>query len=254
MAFSMAACGSSENESTEPKLADDHAMTTIAEGLSKRFKIVNAEEEDETDEQAKARIKEGVQAELDTDTPLKNEQFENTKMQEKVLAYLNVLQESMDVLKNYSYESTEYIDEWNKVYDKRTEILKTFVDDYGLKMTNSEDQATLDELVANGASAAKSRNEKETIEKLISSLKFEEKEVEYSDNYFTYTAIGENTSDITFENVAIVLSLYDADGVKKEAYSSINIWEPGEKVKFEAMGDVDAKEIKATVQSYNVAD
>ncbi|KFI66178.1 putative secreted protein [Bifidobacterium cuniculi] len=175
-------------------------------------------------------------------------------MQEKVLAYLNVLQESMDVINNYRYGSVEYDEQWTKVFDKRTEILKTFVEDYGLKMGSAKDQATLDELVANGTSAAQSRNEKETIEKLVSSLKFEKKKEDYGD-YYTYTAVGENTSDLSFENVSIVVGLYDADGVKTEGYASANLWEAGEKVKFEVVAQqVDAKEIKATVQYYDVVD
>lgn len=253
LAFSLAACGST-SASEGVKYGDDHAMATIADGLAKRFEIVNNDQSNATNEEAKAQVKRGVQAEIDTDTPLKTEQFKDTKLQEKVLSYLNVLQESMDVIDNYMYGSVEYDEQWTKVFDKRTEILKTFVDDYGLKMQSATDQATLDELVANGASAAKSRNEKEVIDKLVSSLKFEKEKEDFGE-YYSYVAVGENTSDISFENVSIVVGLYDADGVKTEAYANANLWEPGEKVKFEVVAQhVDAKEIKATVQYYAVAD
>ena len=245
LALSLGACSQSE-KAAEPDYADDEAMSVIGQGLSKRFAIVDA------DDGTVAAVKKGVQAEIDTETPLKDRKFEDSKLHESVISYINVLDESMDVIKNYSYGSAEYNEKWSEVYDKRTQILKTFVDQYGLKL-QGEDQETLEELVANGASAAKEQHEKETINKLISSAQFEKKD-EGDGNYFTYTAVIENTSDISFENVSVVLGLYDADGVKQEAYAHVNTWAPGEKVKFEATSDCNATEIKPTVQFYDVAD
>ena len=244
LALSLGAC-SQEAKDTGPDYADDEAMSVIGQGLSKRFAIVDG------DETGAAVVKKGVQAEIDTDSPLKDRQFEDSKLHENVISYINVLDDSMDVLDNYQYQSVEYNEKWGEVYDKRTQILKTFVDKYGLKL-EGKDQETLDELVANGASAAKERHEKETINKLISSARFEKKDEGYGN--FTYTAVIENTSDLAFENVGIVLGLYDADGVKQETYASVNTWAPGEKVKFEAYSDCDATEIKPTVQYYDVAD
>ncbi|WP_143252372.1 FxLYD domain-containing protein [Bifidobacterium pseudolongum] len=244
LALSLGAC--SQNTKNEgPDYADDEAMNVIGQGLSKRFAIVD------TDETGAAVVKKGVQAEIDTDSPLKNRQFEDSKLHENVISYINVLDESMDVLANYQYQSAEYYEHWEDVYDKRTQILKTFVDKYGLKL-QGEDQETLDELVANGASAAKERNEKETIDKMISSTQFEKKDDGYGN--FTYTAVIENTSDLSFENVNVVLGLYDADGVKQESYAHVKTWAPGEKVKFEAYSNCDATEIKPMVDYFNVAD
>ena len=243
-ALSVGAC-SQAGKNDGPDYADDEAMSVIGQGLSKRFAIVD------TDEGGSAVLKKGVQAEIDTDTPLKSRQFEDSKLHENVISYINVLDESMDVIDNYGYQSIEFDQKWAETYDKRTQILKTFVDKYGLKLQGA-DQETLDELVANGTNAAKERHEKETINKLVSSAQFEKEDKGYGN--FTYTAIIENTSDISFENVSIVLGLYDKDGIKQEAYANVNTWAAGEKVKFEAYSNCDATEIKPTVDFYNVAD
>ena len=101
-------------------------MNVIGQGLSKRFAIVD------TDETGAAVVEGRLQAEIDADSPLKNRQFEDSKLHENVISYINVLDESMDVLANYQYQSAEYYEHWEDVYDKRTQILKTFVDKYGI--------------------------------------------------------------------------------------------------------------------------
>ncbi len=67
--------------------------------------------------------------------------------------------------------------------------------------------------------------------------------------------MGENTTEYDFKDVGLVVSLYDADGVKaEETYTSTTSWASGEKVKFEAMSSVDAANIKVSVNYYSVAD
>ena len=49
------------------------------------------------------------------------------------------------------------------------------------------------------------------------------------------------------------MALYDADDIKaEETYADTSSWAPGEKVKFEAMSDVDAARVVASVSSYDV--
>lgn len=246
MALATCACGDKDEG---PNYADDEAMSVIGSGLTKRFKIV--EQESDSNSEALSLLKEGIQAEIDSDTPLKDRSFQNTKLQGEILNYINVLNEQMDVTKDYRYESAEYTREWEKVYKKRTQILKTFVDDYGLKLTG-KDQDTLEQLIADGASAAKEDKAKETINTLVSSIKFEKKATNYGS--FEYVGIAENASDFTFENVSIVLGLYNSDGVKKESYTQITHWDPGEKVEVKTTDDYDAKEVKPTVQYFDIVD
>ena len=72
------------------------------------------------------------------------------------------------------------------------------------------------------------------------------------DGYGTYTAVIENTSDYTFEDVSLLLSLYDADDVKTEALTAtVKSWAPGEKVKFTCVSSVaDAQRIEAVADYF----
>jgi hypothetical protein len=71
---------------------------------------------------------------------------------------------------------------------------------------------------------------------------------------YTYSATVKNTSDLSFENVSLVLGLYDSDGVRQgESYVSANTWAAGETVKFEGYGTINAAQIKVEINYYEVA-
>lgn len=236
---------SGESSGNEVDYADDEAMQIIAKGWQRRSDLLDgasSEDEDYADE-----LKSGIQAEIDNAESLKSRQFENSQMQEDVIAYLNSLDDQLEVLNSYSMNDVDYYTEWNKVYDERCQLLKTFVDDYGLTV-DQKYQSTLDQMLANGVAAEKKAGQQEAIEALISGASWEKTE-EYG--YFTYTAVVENTSDYDFSNVSLVVSLYDADDVKTESYASANSWKKGDKVKFEVYGNqVDAQRVEALVEYF----
>lgn len=247
LCFALVGCGGS-GESKE--LTNEQAMSTIARGLEKRWDITDTS--DYKDDQTSASLKKAVQAEIDNDEGLKAEKFEDSKLQELVLSYANLLSDSLDVIDNYSYSSYEYYTKWTEVYNKRTALIKTFVDDYGLKVS-AKYQETLNDLVKTGGVAQKNAAADEAINSLFANVVFEQKS--RGGNYYSYSAIVENTSDYTFKDVYIILALYDKDGVRAdEAYASVNMWEKGEKVKFEGTGDVNTSQIKVEISSYEVAE
>lgn len=146
--------------------------------------------------------------------------------------------------------SLDYYNEWNKVYDKRTSILKTFVDKYGLKVGDKY-KDDFNELIKNGANVAEKNAAKEAIEGLIKNAQF----VKQDDGYgsFTYTATIQNTTNYTFTSVNILLALYDAQNVKaEETYAGTQSWKPGESVKFEAYSQTDAARVETSVDFYQV--
>ena len=107
------------------------------------------------------------------------------------------------------------------------------------------------ELIKNGKSVAEKTRNEDAINSLIQGANFEKSDDGYG--LYTYTAVVENTSGISFSNVSLTLALYDADDIKaEETYANTSSWAPGEKVKFEAMSDVDAARVVASVSSYDV--
>lgn len=247
MLVGVSACGGQRN--SEPEYADEEAMSVIAEGLQKRFDVLDQQEKNKEEDSAK-NLKKAVQAEIDNDKSLKSSQFKNSKMQEDVISYLNLVDDSMDVLDKYGYNTTRYDEQWNKVYDKRTAQLKKLVDKYGLNV-DSAHQDDFKELVANGTSVQKENDVKDSIEGLLNNVTFDKSDE--GPGYYEYSAVIENTTKYSFKNVSLILALYDSNGVKaEEAYASTNSWVPGEKVKFEADSDVDAAQVKPSFQYYDV--
>lgn len=247
MVAGVSACGT--QQSNEPKYADDEAMSVIAKGLQKRFDVLDQQEKNKEKDSAK-NLKKAVQAEIDNDKELKSSQFKNSKMQEDVISYLNLVDDSMDVLDKYGYDTAKYDEQWSKVYDKRTAQLKKLVDKYGLKV-DAAHQDEFKELIANGTSVQKENETKDAIEGLLNNVTFDKSDDGYG--YYTYFAVIENTTKYSFKNVSLILALYDADGVKaEEVYASTNSWAPGEKVKFEASSDVNAAQVKPSFQYYDV--
>ncbi|WP_240542008.1 FxLYD domain-containing protein [Bifidobacterium sp. CP2] len=252
MTIGLAACSSSAQTKDEgPDYADDEAMSIIAEGFQKRSDVIEQYEQKNEDDSSEY-VKAAVQAEIDTDKGLKSRQFKDSKLQENVIAYLNLLDDSMDVVKNNSYMSADYTEQWTKVYDKRSALLKTFVDDYGLKV-DEKYQESLNDIVANGSSVQKKTETEDALNNLISSTTFEKTDDGYG--MYTYSAVIENTTGIDFGSVTLLVALYGADGVKvEETYASTSSWPKGEKVKFEAMSTNDAAQVKVSVSDYEVED
>lgn len=250
LAFAVAlSIGGCQQKEEGPDYADDEAMAVVADGLEARSDLIDKQIEDGEDTSTNAAYKEAVQAELDVVEPLRDRQFEDPELQEDILSYINFLNDSMEVLDNYPTSDADFYTKWTEVYNDRTSLLKKFVDDYDLTV-DSEYQGVLEDLVANGAAAAKQSEIDEKIEALAGSIVFEKTDQGYG--YFDYTATVENTTGMNLKNVSLVLSLYDAEGVKAgETYASTNSWAAGEKVRFEAGSDIDASTVKVAVDYYS---
>ena len=245
-----AACGQAKQDEG-PDYADDEAMSVIANGYEKRSDEISRQEAAGEDTKTSANLKKAIQTEIDADKDLKSRQFKDSKMQETVISYLNSLDDQLDVVKTHSMNDLDFYEAWNKVYDQRSILLKTMVDKYGLKVGDKY-KDDFEDLLANGTSATKQSEADETIKSLVENATFEKT----SDGYgnFTYTAVIENTSKLTFTNVSLTLDLIDAQGVKQEAYANANSWALGEKVKFEAFSNVDAASVKPHVQYYDTGE
>lgn len=220
---------SSCSSSDEPQYSDKAFMKSLAKGLEARWDI------SEKDENTVESFKNCIQAELDQVEQYQSATFEDSVLQEKALAYINVLKDSMENVE-YAVSSTEP-EKWTDLYDKRTMMIKDFVDNYGLTV-GSKYQDTLDELVANGKTAGVKAEQKESVEQLVSKLDFELKEDDYG--YKRYEAILENTTEYDLSNLSLEISLLDKDGVIVEtAYASADNVSKGQKARVEFSTDKD---------------
>ena len=100
-ALLLSGCSQAEKKSDEPDYADDRAMAVIAQGYQKRSDYIESLGEDADLGSNKVR-KEIIKTEIDNDKELKKAPFKDTKMQEDVIAYLNLLDDQRDVTKKYA--------------------------------------------------------------------------------------------------------------------------------------------------------
>lgn len=245
----ISACSQNAANTAKSKYVDDKAMNIIAAGFERRSDVIESNANDD-DPHSTENIQAAIEAEIKNDKELKNARFKDSKMQQDVITYLNLLDDQLKVTEDYSQSSADYYEEWNKVYDKRSAQLKKLVDNYGLEVgENYKDD--FNDLIKNGKSVAEKTRYEDAINSLIQGANFEKSDDGYG--LYTYTAVVENTSGISFSNVSLTLALYDADDIKaEETYADTSSWAPGEKVKFEAMSDVDAARVVASVSSYDV--
>lgn len=245
----ISACSQNATNLDKPKYVDDKAMNIIAAGFERRSDVIESNSNDD-DPHSTENIQEAIEAEIKNDKELKNARFKDSKMQQDVITYLNLLDDQLKVTEDYSQSSADYYEEWNKVYDKRSAQLKKLVDNYGLEV-GEKYKDDFNDLIKNGKSVAEKTRYEDAINSLIQGANFEKSDDGYG--LYTYTAVVENTSGISFSNVSLTLALYDADDIKaEETYADTSSWAPGEKVKFEAMSDVDAARVVASVSSYDV--
>lgn len=241
--FALGLFGCSQGQKTN--YIDDQAMSIIANGFEKRSDYVTNSSMDSAKE-----YKGAVQAEIDADAELKTAQFEDSKMQEVVISYLNSLDDQLKVIEGNQYGSADFYKEWSKAYDKRTSIVKTLVDDYGLTVGDKYKEA-FDQLVANGSSVVEKNTQKEAIQTLFMNAEWEK--TSSGGSYYQYTTVIENTTNYNFKGVSATVSLYDVDGVKTESSVYANTWSKGEKAKFSLTSQTDAERVVATISYYNVA-
>ena len=226
----LAACSSS---SDEPSYSDKAFINSMAKGLEARWAIIDKNGEGHED--TVQDYKDFIQAELDQVEKYQSAAFEDTTLQEKALAYINVLKESMENV-DYAFSDTDY-QKWSDIYDKRTIMIKDFVDNYGLTVS-SKYQDDLDGIVANGKTAGVQSDQKAALESLVAGLQFELVENDYG--WKKYEAVLENTTDYDITTMSIDVSLLDKDGVILETqYTSADNVAKGQKARLEFSTEQD---------------
>lgn len=234
----------------QPQYADDAFMQSLAKGYEARDALV--EKSSKSDKSAEYYEK-LVDAELNQVEKYQSSQFEDSKLQESAIAYINSLKDQREAAELYSTDNDTFQQDWQKAYDKRTALLKTFVDDYGLTVS-SACQDSLDKLVSHGKKVERDSNEKTAVESLASSIN-----LEFTEQYSTFSgqATAANNTGYDFDYINFKVELFDANGVKVETTSLYaSHWLNGETIVLNCY--TSQKEAPATIKivadGYKIAD
>lgn len=257
LTFSLCACGgNSGNNADTPEatetteyFADNDFMTDLSKSLERRW---NDTADENTiglsDSEYKSMLDSVTQAEIDALSKYQSEKFENSLLQENVIAYLNNLKEHQAALEYYTADYVKFMEDWEAAYDKRVKLIQTFANDFGLTVSEQY-QSTLDDILTNAKLVQKEEAADEAIQKWINSFEFEMVSDEY--DWKTYQCITENSTGVDFDYVSLSINLIDKDGVVIEStYSSMGNIKNGAKVKFEFMTDADFESYEVTADYY----
>lgn len=243
----LTACSQSDTSTQSNKPVDDKVMEVIATGIQKRSDVLDAAKKG-NDTNDTATLKQAVQTEIDNSAYLNEAVYNDQQLKEKVQKYISLLNDSKDVLDKYSANSTEYQYQWAEIYKRRTALLKEFMDNYGLKFDDKHKDALTD-LVAAGSENSIRVQVEDEIRKILTNADFKR-----TDNYGTeFVAIVENTTGHRLQNFTATFKEYDVDGVHLgDTYTSIELWEVGEKAKLTAYPDDDTVKLQWASFNYNL--
>lgn len=227
--FIIAACSSGDNNE-EKLVTNDEFMNRFASGLEKRWDFTEEEEESEP---TKNILLDAINLELDKIEEYKDLKFEDDKLKEYAISYINELKNGIETLDSFGADS--FYDKWEEHYAKRTSLILEIDEMYGIEV--SEDYTDiLGELKATGKEVSDELEKEEEIDKFIDTLEFEIDQ-EQSDEYLkVYSVIAENTTEYNFKDFSLDLKLIDGDGVTVGTeYVFTSNWNKGDKAKLEFM-------------------
>lgn len=240
---SVIGCGGKEENSAKKEekeaTADETFMKDLAKALEARWalsdkyesmdKYANAEM---GSEEHKELFEKYVSAELDILEKYQTEKFEDSKLQEKAIQYINLLKQQKEACDYITVNYEKYDELWYDAYNKRTQIIVEFVNDYKLEVSDKYED-TLKEFTLNAQQVNEENEKEDKVQALIGSIEFTLAE---DDGYGwkTYNAVVENTTDMNFSYFGLDINLLDQDDVILETtYANVSNWNSGQKVKFE---------------------
>lgn len=254
-------CSGSQQESKQEEeihYADEDFVKDMAKGLEARWTL---NEQDESKEgydaidlqssEYKDMMISYINAELDCIGKYKDEKFEDSKLQEETISYINLLNDHIEICDYIPVDYYgKYLEEFQPIYDGRSKIIQDMADNYGLTVSDKF-QSNLDEFKTNSKLVQEKDAQEQAIDSMLSNIRFEEVPDEYAGDWKTYQGVVENTTGSDFSTFAVNINLLNADGVIVEtAYDQVSNFTNGAKAQFEFSTDKEFTSTEVTVQYY----
>jgi len=250
LGFVFVACGyNRDNERNTTDISEAKESDFILDmikGLEARWEVPDNSEGIDIDVD---KSEQRVQVELDNIEKYKLAKFSDKDFQTLAMDYLDaVLIQKEAILHAKSGDYTKYDELWGKGYKKRSLIIYQLFENYNLKVSDKYNDS-IQELISVGEIQLKTEENKKEIEEWLKTIKFSK-----GDKDYTYQAITQNPTNITFSYINLNINLIDKDGIViNSTYSSINNIDPNSKIRFEFYNDKDFVQTDATAD-YQIAD
>lgn len=233
-------CSSSDEG---PKYCDQEFLTALTKGLSARWDT--AAKEGETEEEYYSRL---VATELSKIESYASQPFEDTKLQEKAVSYINLLKDQEEALTYINVDYIKYNEMWEKAYNARSLAIVDFINEYELTFP-AKYEDTVKEFMTNAKLVEKNQQLESQVQQMADTIVFEL--VSKSYGWADYEAVIENITDKTFETFNVDINLLDADGIILEtAYAWVENFAPGKKAKLEFSTDTAFESYEIVIDYY----
>ena len=238
------------------KYVDSDFITDLGKGLEDRWALSDKYDEDEDNAPSERdQLANCVDAELNVlgkkDYP--NQQFEDNKLKEKAISYLNSLDDQKEALTYYDVDYSKYEEIWDPAYNERSKLITDFATNYGLSVSDKY-QETLSDFATNASLVEEDEEKEQAINNLVDSISFEL--ISDSGGWKEYEAIVENDTGYNIEYLSVDINMIDSDGVNLgyELASMSNV-NNGEKAKLGFTTSItDFEKLKVTLDTYTFAD
>ena len=249
MAISVGACGTQQpEESMPPDYCDEDFLNDLKAGLIARWDFTEDTNNSELPENEYRTT--CVRFEFDRLEQYKTGLFKDSKLQERALSYINLLNDQLDALNLFSADYEKYRALWSETYDKRTQLITALINDYNIEFPEKYSEI-VSNMLYNSKTVTENNEMQEKIQKMVDSLNFELIENDYG--FKTYRAIIENITEKTITDFALDVSLINNDDIIVEttgAYAQ-NL-EPGQKAYIEFSSSADFSTYKVKLAYYDV--
>lgn len=228
LALSMFGC-SQQDEG--PDYADDEVVPAMSTALEKRFDLADEYERavaEDGKEMAPEDRQAAVDIELDALSDFRNREFEDRDLQELVISYLNLLEDTKEIADLQTTDAVAFLKEWEGAYNDRTQLLRRFVEEYGLSVDAAHEEQ-LNEMLMVAKYADQEDDLNEAVQALADSIV-----IEFSTNEYGYTSGSTtvtNDTGYSFDYIMFDVNLYDEGNVRVgSTYLNANNWADGETI------------------------
>ena len=240
----LAGCSSNGNsnneESTTVYYADADFLKDLVKGLENRWSIKTELADNEYYTNTHRELyTDLVESELNVIEQYKDMKFEDSKLQERAISYINSLNDQLDALNYVTVDIDKYESMWGKAYNKRTRMIADFIDSYELEFSD-EFKDIVTDMKTNAVLASEDEEILDKVQEMINGMTFTKESADY--NWCTYVSVVENISPADFDNFSITVNLLDSNGTIVDThYDSVDAFKSGQKVRFEFSTDKNFK-------------
>lgn len=193
-------------------------------------------------------MEKAVNAELNEIQGYTNASFSDSKLQEQAIEYINCVKDQKEALSYYNADYDKYDKQWSKAYNKRSQLISSFISDYNLTFPDKY-SPDVKNLQANGKATDEADAQQDAVDSICKSMKFKKS----ADN--NYTATVKNTTGYEFKDFSININLINSKGtVVDSMYDSVQNWKKGQKVQFDFYSDKSFKKTSVETSNWEIKD